>query len=169
MSGESNVHALEEQGFIVGMQGERLPHPRYVPQVRSLNVDEAVWAGHPSLGTVREQIARASNVDAPKEACGFVLGSGGVVHCTNVDDAPWYRFRIDPDEASAWWATGKCVAMWHSHPTGPAVPSEDDVLQAQQVLGVPLLFMVYSVEDEDLATYRLEGGQFVLVSMESPA
>lgn len=132
-------------------------------------MDDAVWAGHPSLGSVREQIARASNEDAPKEACGFVLDSGGVVHCTNVDDAPWYRFKIDPDEALAWWQTGRCIAMWHSHPTGPAAPSEDDIERAVAIeAGLPLLFMVYSVEDEDLATYRVEGGSFVLVSMESP-
>lgn len=113
---------------------------------------------------VREQIAEAANRDAPKEACGFVLTSGAVVWCTNVDDAPWYRFRIAPDEAEAWWKTGWVTAVWHSHPTGPAVPSEIDIEQA--VGGIE--FLVYSVEDEDLATYRVSDGALVLVGMEGP-
>lgn len=131
-----------------------------------IHVTEAVWIGHPSLGTVREQIARAANTDVPKEACGFVLDSGGVVHCTNVDDAPWYRFRLDPLEAAAWWATGRVVAVWHSHPTGPAVPSEMD----EEVATPDTDHMIYSVEDEDLVTYhKTHDGKLALVRMESPA
>lgn len=145
----------------------------------TLTVTEAVWSGHPSLGTVREQIARAANIDAPKEACGFVLDSGGVAHCTNVDDAPWYRFRMDPMEAAAWWATGRVVAVWHSHPTGPAVPSQFDEEAALQTIdffrahedafGREVEHLIYSVEDEDLGYYAVVNGKLALTRMESPA
>lgn len=117
------------------------------------------------LGTVREQIAHASNEDVPQEACGFVLDTGAVVHCKNVDDAPWYRFTMDLADVRTWWSTGRVVGVWHSHPTGPAVPSEVDAERA--LYGVQTL--IYSVEDEDLGTYRLEQGNLVLESMESPA
>lgn len=119
--------------------------------------------------TVREQIAEAANRDAPKEACGFVLDSGEVVHCTNVDEAPWYRFRMDPVEVAAWWGTGRVVAVWHSHPTGPAVPSTDDEEIASHHEEAGLDVLIYSVEDEDLGYYTVSGGKLVLTRMESPS
>lgn len=128
----------------------------------------AVMTGHPSIldfRSQREQLAEAANKAVPKEACGFILAQGTVVECTNIDEAPWYRYKIDEDEAAAWWETGLVIAVWHSHPTGPAVPSEVDAELAPP--GVEA--WVYSVEDEDLGIYHKdERGQLALVRMESP-
>lgn len=113
---------------------------------------------------IRDQIAEAGNNAHPKEACGFILSTGHVVECLNVDEAPWYRFAIDPDEARAWWETGLVTGVWHSHPDAPAVPSEEDAEQAVESVET----LVYSVTDEDLGTYRKSGGVLLLVKMESP-
>lgn len=114
--------------------------------------------------TVRERIAEAANTDVPREACGFVLDDGEVVHCTNVSYTPWFRFKVDPAEAAEWWLTGRVVGVWHSHPTGPAVPSEEDEEDTEPGID----HLIYSVEDEDLAVYLVEDGRFGLVRMESP-
>lgn len=118
--------------------------------------------------TMRGIIAELANAEAPKEACGFILDDGSVVSVTNVDDAPWYRFRMDEAEAASWWGSGHVAAVWHSHPTGPAVPSEGDEEHALGMSGV-LAHLIYSVEDEDLAAYAVRGDRLLLVDMMSPA
>lgn len=142
--------------IIIGMQGERLT-----------SREQARVTGHPVLeqAPLREQIMEAALKDFPREACGFVLDTGAVVHCTNVDDAPYYRFRIDPDEAAHWWSTDRVVAVWHSHPDAPAVPSELDAEMAHE----DLPFLIFSVPDEDLGWYVRDGGALRLLRMESPA
>ena len=121
--------------------------------------------------SLRLAIAEMANAAAPAEACGFIVRSllpnetSFIVIVQNIDDAPYYRFTMDPDEAEIWWGTGRVQAVWHSHPTGSAVPSGGD--EEQAVPGVE--HWIYSVEDEDLTRYRLEDGKLVLIEMESPA
>lgn len=146
---------------------ERKLGPDLISEVH-LTISEAVWNGHPSIGTVREQIQALALGTNPAEACGFVLDSGGVVAVKNIAEAPWYSFVMDPLEVAGWLSTGRCVATWHSHPTGPAAPSDFDLDQAPVLAELAMLFMVYSVEEEDLATFRIEDGTFTLLSVESP-
>lgn len=118
---------------------------------------------------MREQIAELANAEAPKEACGFVLDGTMVVACTNVDDAPWYRFKIGEEEARQWYGSGRVTGVWHSHPTGPALPSEAD----EEMAAAGSIFLehwIYSVEDEDLAVYIVDANERLqLVEMASPA
>lgn len=118
---------------------------------------------------MRQQIAELANAEAPKEACGFVLDGTMVVACTNVDDAPWYRFMISDEEARQWYGSGRVTGVWHSHPTGPAVPSPADE-ETAAAGNIFLDHIIYSVEDEDLATYLIDAdGKLRLVEMLSPA
>lgn len=121
---------------------------------------------HPARQQIEEYALRAF----PREACGFVLETGAVVDCTNTDDAPFYRYTIDPAEAQHWWNTGRVRGVWHSHPNDPAVPSEGDMQQWQgDTLLWPFDCLIYSVPDEDLGTYRADGsGRLALLRMESP-
>lgn len=73
---------------------------------------------------------------APAEACGLVAfdADGGlrmVYACTNAESSP-YRFTVEPREhlmasrhaeAMGWEVAG----VFHSHPAGPALPSQTDV------------------------------------------
>lgn len=142
------------------VDGERGPTPDPRTYSQLLRHPAADCTGEETY----EAIQFAANAMAPMEACGFVLDTGLVVHCNNVDPAPYWRFLIDGQEAALWWATGRVVAVWHSHPEGPAVPSEPDEEQANP--GVP--FLVYSVEDEDLAEFVLVDGRLTLSRMMSP-
>jgi len=76
--------------------------------------------------------------EAPLEACGLVAGAAGasaaVFPVTNVLHSP-VRFRMAPDEQVqallATEAAGQVLlAIYHSHPAGPTVPSPVDRAEA---------------------------------------
>ena len=73
----------------------------------------------------------------PEEACGILGGNGDLVKClipvTNELHSP-VKFRMAPEEqynAFIWLEKNvlDMLGYYHSHPTGPAYPSETDLLQ----------------------------------------
>lgn len=88
----------------------------------------------------RAMIAHAQR-DAPRECCGFLLGSGRtawfILPLTNVDPRPHVRYRIDPRAhlevrrvLRQVTPRLEIVGVYHSHPRGPATPSPSDVAEA---------------------------------------
>ena len=84
----------------------------------------------------------------PQEACGVLGGSYGVAdgppvaltaHPTeNASDTPTIRYTIDPEELLAVVETieqgsYEVVGFYHSHPAGPASPSDTDSKEATWV------------------------------------
>ena len=72
---------------------------------------------------------------APRECCGILLGEGShvrqAVPAANVHHAPTTHFEIDPQaliDAHRQARTGgpQVLGYYHSHPVGPAVPSDTD-------------------------------------------
>lgn len=98
-------------------------------------------------------ISIAANATFPEEACGFLLEEGTVVVCPNGAEDRINTFRIPPDVADFWWQTGTVVGVWHSHCFASAVPSQVDEQLA--IAGIPTI--IYSVPDEDLGVYLLDG------------
>ncbi len=120
---------------------------------------------------VQAQIVDLANTKYPAEACGFVFlndGPGSGLYAVSVDnvaDWPYAQFRIKDEDAAWAFRTGRCVAMWHSHPEDPAVPSGMD----EELAPDDLYFLIYAVADEDLAVFakvdgRLEPQVFVMPS-----
>ena len=75
---------------------------------------------------------------APQEACGLVAGERGrtsrVIPVTTDLDSP-VRFRMDPREQlnallEIEESGSQLLAIYHSHPGGPAAPSPTDVAEA---------------------------------------
>lgn len=73
---------------------------------------------------------------APAEACGILAGRGGAVRrvypLRNVAETPLTRFLADPTEQLRAFndleSRGlELMAVYHSHPASPPVPSETDV------------------------------------------
>lgn len=114
---------------------------------------------------VKEQIAAIANAEYPREACGVLLKGGVVVQCANTAEDPVNHFRIDQTEMAQWWETEQLVAVWHSHPHAPAVPSEADE-ESFVNAGVRMGCLIYSVVDEDLGWYDFQDGRLRLVDME---
>lgn len=80
-------------------------------------------------------LTQAQN-DAPNESCGYLLGTDKETvtenyPMTNIDHSPEH-FSFDPKEqfAAIKYARSKglvVVGNWHSHPTTPSRPSEEDI------------------------------------------
>lgn len=85
-------------------------------------------------------IRQISAAAAPKEACGLLFGTVGMIDAfqaaENVSETPERTFEIDPRTLfaalKAERAGGpKIVGYWHSHPSGDATPSATDAAMAQ--------------------------------------
>ena len=69
-----------------------------------------------------------AEAEAPKEACGLLVMLDGAEHywpCKNLSDEDDV-FILDPMGYAAAEDTGKVLAVVHSHPGAPALPSEPD-------------------------------------------
>jgi proteasome lid subunit RPN8/RPN11 len=80
-------------------------------------------------------IVRQARAELPNECCGLLTGLEGVVRkqypMTNTDHSPEH-FSFDPREQfqvlkAARVEGSKIIANYHSHPSTPARPSEEDI------------------------------------------
>jgi len=111
---------------------------------------------------VRAALVAHSQQEAPNEACGLVLLRGGRAERyeagRNAAASP-YRFELELDDPEIWYAedAGYELAVFHSHVSAPARPSRTDVENIGLWEGKP--YLVYSLQKDDLAAFRIEGGR----------
>jgi proteasome lid subunit RPN8/RPN11 len=111
---------------------------------------------------VRRALAEHAAAEEPNEACGLVLLRDGVaeryVAGRNAAASP-YRFELELDDPEVWFAEddGYELAVFHSHISAPARPSRTDVENIGLWAGKP--YLIYSIRRDDLAAFRIEGGQ----------
>lgn len=77
---------------------------------------------------VKAEIAAHAAADYPREACGLLVRVGQVIRyvaCKNLADDDDF-FVLDPKDYLACEKLGEIVAVVHSHPNGPAAPSDAD-------------------------------------------
>jgi proteasome lid subunit RPN8/RPN11 len=113
---------------------------------------------------VRAALVAHSEREAPNEACGLVLLRDGRAERyepgRNASPSP-YRFELEFDDPEIWFAEddGYELAVFHSHVAAPARPSRTDVENIGLWAGRP--YLVYSLQDDDLAAFRIEDGRIV--------
>jgi proteasome lid subunit RPN8/RPN11 len=113
---------------------------------------------------VRAALVAHSQAEAPNEACGLVLLRDGIAERyepgQNAAASP-YRFELTFDDPEIWYAEddGYQLAVFHSHISAPAHPSRTDVENIGLWEGKP--YLVYSLQKNDLAAFRIEDGRIV--------
>jgi [CysO sulfur-carrier protein]-S-L-cysteine hydrolase len=119
---------------------------------------------------VRASLVEHSQQEAPNEACGLLLLRGGRAERyepgRNAASSP-YRFELEYDDPEIWYAEddGYELAVFHSHVSAPARPSRTDVENIGLWEGKP--YLVYSLQKDDLAAFRIEGGQISELTLTS--
>ncbi|MDR1981915.1 MAG: M67 family metallopeptidase [Tannerellaceae bacterium] len=100
-----------------------------------------------------DAIIRQAYGELPDEACGLLAGTDGVVQAhyplTNVDHSPEH-FSFDPQEQFGVLkkarAQGlKIMANYHSHPSSPARPSDEDIRLAYDP---NIMYLIVSLAEE---------------------
>jgi [CysO sulfur-carrier protein]-S-L-cysteine hydrolase len=113
---------------------------------------------------VRAELVAHAQREAPNEACGLVLLRDGTAERyqagRNAAASP-YRFELEFDDPQIWYAEdeGYDLAVFHSHVSAPARPSRTDVENIGLWAGKP--YLVYSLQQDDLAAFRIEDGRIV--------
>jgi proteasome lid subunit RPN8/RPN11 len=111
---------------------------------------------------VRTDLVEHSRQEEPNEACGLILLRDGRAERyepgRNAAASP-YRFELEFDDPEVWFAEddGYELAVFHSHISAPARPSRTDVENIGLWEGKP--YFVYSIRRDELAAFRIEGGQ----------
>ena len=119
---------------------------------------------------VRAALVAHSEQEAPNEACGLVLLREGRAERyeagRNAAASP-YRFELEFDDPDIWYAEddGYELAVFHSHVSAPAHPSRTDVENIGLWAGKP--YLVYSLQRDDLAAFRIEDGQISVLPVTS--
>ncbi len=119
---------------------------------------------------VRAALVAHAEREAPNEACGLVLLREGRAERyepgRNAAASP-YRFELEFDDPEIWYAedAGYELAVFHSHVSAPARPSRTDVENIGLWAGKP--YVVYSLQADDLAVFRIEDGQIAPIPLSS--
>lgn len=102
----------------------------------------------------------------PEEACGILVGQGSraekVIPVTNELHSP-VRFRMAPLEQldALIWLEDRgldLLAIFHSHPTGPAMPSETDIAEFYYP-GSAVIILSPADPVWQLRAFRIESGR----------
>ena len=111
---------------------------------------------------IRRALAAHAQAEAPNEACGLILFRDGTAERYEPGRnaaASAYRFELEFDDPEIWFAEdeGYELAVFHSHVSAPARPSRTDVENIGLWSGRP--YLVYSLQRDDLAAFRIEDGE----------
>ncbi|MFI8586301.1 M67 family metallopeptidase [Pseudonocardia alni] len=110
---------------------------------------------------------RLASVRAPREACGVIFGDGHrrqferLAELTNVASSD-RTFSFDPEEQLQLWheeaRRGRIpLALWHSHPRSPPVPSATDELCMSMHPSLVHLIL----HDRQIRAYRWKGRRVI--------
>lgn len=121
---------------------------------------------------VCEQVLRHAAETLPEECCGLLLGRPGevleAVPAANVASDRLRRYQVDPAAHFAAIrlsrATGvEVIGAYHSHPRGPAVPSDTD--RAEAFEDPTFVHLLIIPEQREVVAYLLITGNFVALPL----
>jgi len=105
----------------------------------------------------KESFKKYAKEQAPDEACGLlaiIKGKETFWPCKNLAEGKFEFFILDPDDWAECEDQGEILGVIHSHPTGPATPSDNDKA-ACEYLGFP--YYIYSIEHDHWEFFEPSG------------
>lgn len=115
---------------------------------------------------LREEILAHALEEAPREACGVIVGLDGVgtrvVRCRNAHSEPTSRYQVHPDDLRAAVSpmrdeSRELVAIYHSHPRSQPVPSPTDRADAARWPEPAYVLASWRTGAPELRAFRLDG------------
>lgn len=125
---------------------------------------ETLELPRPLVNTILSQAQQSPN----NEICGLIGGRDGhAEHCYPVDNAALdqaRRFQMDPREQIEAMRQMRdndeaLIAIYHSHPRAPALPSETDLAEASYPEAVYLIISLNTVGVLEMAAFRIKDNQ----------
>ena len=120
-----------------------------------------------------EEIVRHAQASYPNEGCGLLAGRGYAaerfVPMENTK-ASATEFEMDPrqlvQQLRALRESGlELVAIYHSHPSGPARPSKRDVARAYYPDAASIIVSLADPKSPQVAAFRITGGEVLEVEL----
>ena len=125
-----------------------------------------------SPGILDEIVEDAKRV-YPKEGCGLITGVAAegrrFISILNVAESP-SEFEMDPvalirELKSIRNAGEELVAIYHSHPHGPAAPSAMDIHQAYYPQAAHLIVSLADLKHPQTAAFRITGQEVIAIEV----
>jgi len=126
---------------------------------------------------LREEILAHALEEAPREACGVIVGLDGVgarvVRCRNAHPEPTSRYQVHPEDLRAAVSpmqdeSRELVGIYHSHPRSQPVPSPTDRADAAHWPEPAYVLASWRTGAPELRAFRLEGEWMREVPVEAP-
>ncbi|WP_261301875.1 M67 family metallopeptidase [Paenibacillus andongensis] len=105
----------------------------------------------------------------PEEACGFILGgqahnkneelhASTFIPFRNIASTPWNRFEINPIEMLPYLMDNNnpVIGLFHSHPTAPPVPSEQDLQTLWHSIPTYWILSTQQPQHPELQLYQIK-------------
>ncbi len=121
---------------------------------------------------VLEQILEDAQSRFPNEGCGLLTGRGNAtrfISVRNISDSP-KEFEMDPAELihalrDARNTGDRLLAIYHSHPHGPAKPSERDIERAYYPDAAHLIVSLQDLKRPQAVAFRIVDGEAVEIEL----
>ena len=118
--------------------------------------------------TILEQIIQHATATYPREACGLLVGRDSASRFLPMKNiaASSAEYEMDPAELISAFRdirqTGETlIAIFHSHPHGPAEPSRTDVQRAYYPEAAHLIVSLAELERPQAAAFRIIDGEAI--------
>jgi proteasome lid subunit RPN8/RPN11 len=111
---------------------------------------------------IRRELEEHAAAEAPNEACGLIAFRNRVAerYLPGINEAASpYRFQLKPRDPGDFFLEdeGYELAVFHSHPTDSARPSQTDIANVGLWQGRP--YFILSRPTGELAGWRIDGGR----------
>ena len=124
-------------------------------------------------GVLEEIVAHAKRCH-PKEGCGLVMGSPSApgarfIPMRNIADSAT-EYEMEPQELISELRDARnrgeqLIAICHSHPNGPAIPSRYDIERAYYPEAAHLIVSLIDLERPRAAAFRIIEGEVIEVGL----